>query len=120
MSDEEGRETPEMIAQLDRAFTAADRKRVEEVLVDVLDEMSDSHTLRNMFGPYADVVVKVLTDDRITQNRADIEEFLKEDGPPKRGRHARQVAREFVDPLGYEDDGVSKDYDEDFERRQNG
>jgi hypothetical protein len=47
-------------------FTEADRVRAQQVLNDVLDEMSDCFTLAGMFGPNADILRMVLTDQRIT------------------------------------------------------
>jgi hypothetical protein len=98
--EEEDGGSREIVEQLDRAFTNADRKRVEEVLADVLEELADTHTLRGMFAPYGEIVVTCLTDERITQNRADREADLKEE-IAKQGKHARQVAREFGNPFGH-------------------
>jgi len=55
-----------------REFALDDRRKVKEVLDDVLDEMGDSHELNNMFAPYAEVVHFILTDTRIKQNIAAI------------------------------------------------
>ena len=54
-------------------FTQAGRDRVKEVFDGILDELSDSFDIKSMFAPYGEIVEKILTDERIEQNRVDWE-----------------------------------------------
>lgn len=54
-------------------FTMNDRARVLFVFERVVDEMTDSRTLGNMFAPYANIVRIALTDEQITRQ---LEEHL--------------------------------------------
>jgi hypothetical protein len=55
----------------DREFTFADRQCVAEVLRRLLDEMNDSYSTVAMFAPHAEIVVMILTDQRISDALAD-------------------------------------------------
>jgi hypothetical protein len=62
------------MADQNRTFTDADRRRVKYLLAQLQDEMDDSFELSAMFEPFGNVVNTLLTDPDITANLQDIVE----------------------------------------------